>query len=105
MSSLLQSGVVLVPQLAQLNAPTATRAFFALIALALASLSLAAGEAISSGALGEAMPPIASASAAGTSAADRPAARTLLYVGHPEQASVPPVPSQRPSPGQVPNLW
>ena len=29
-------------------------------------------------------------------------AKALLYVGHPEQALVPPVPSQRPSPGQVP---
>ena len=28
--------------------------------------------------------------------------RALLYVGQPEQAEVPPVPSQRPSPGQVP---
>lgn len=26
----------------------------------------------------------------------------LLYAGQPEQAEVPPVPSQRPSPGQVP---
>jgi len=30
------------------------------------------------------------------------AERALLYVGHPEQAEAPPVPSQRPSPGQVP---
>ena len=29
-------------------------------------------------------------------------ANALLYVGHPEHAFVPPVPSQRPSPGQVP---
>ena len=29
----------------------------------------------------------------------------LLNVGHPEQADVPPVPSQRPSPGQVPAKW
>lgn len=29
-------------------------------------------------------------------------AKALLYVGQPEQADVPPVPSQRPSPGQVP---
>jgi hypothetical protein len=32
------------------------------------------------------------------------AAKALLYVGQPEQADVPPVPSHRPSPGQVPPL-
>lgn len=47
-SSLLHKGVVLVPQLAQLNAPTAARGLLALVAalvFALASLSFAAAAA------------------------------------------------------------
>ena len=104
-SSRLQSGVVLVPQLAQLSAPTAPRARFlfppgtaALAtglppspALCSASLSLTAAEAAAK--LGDEV--------TGPSALPT-ADNALLYVGHPEHAELPPVPSQRPSPGHVP---
>lgn len=126
---------MLVPQFAQLSAPTAGRGFrfCAAAAPTLASLSTAAGEAAASirgeaiappsfplstpsigvpaaaAALPPALPPAtpaataAFASAAACSSSIRAErARTLLYVGHPEQADVPPVPSQRPSPGHVP---
>jgi hypothetical protein len=117
---------VLVPQFAQLSAPTAGRAFRLCVAAAptLASLSTAAGDAAAS-IFGDASAPpsfpllpstpsigaaaatpaatAAFASAAACSSSIRAeSASTLLYVGHPEQADVPPVPSQRPSPGHVP---
>lgn len=103
-SSLLQSGVVLVPQFAQLNAPTVVLGLLAtLLVLTLASLSFAAGEAASVGALGEGASALGSAESAGAeSAPTLPAARALLYVGHPEHEDDPPVPLQRPSPGQDP---
>ncbi|KAF5328233.1 hypothetical protein D9619_013424 [Psilocybe cf. subviscida] len=124
-SSLLHSGVVLVPQFAQHSAPTAGRALpfpplppvaaaFGATALALASLSTAAlgdpGASATTAALGEAdSSPAAKAaataaldSAAAFSSSMRAVASTLLYVGQPEHALVPPVPSQRPSPGHVP---
>ena len=115
-SSLLQRGVVLVPQFAQQRAPTATRGFLLLPpppTLASASLSIpgvvnsgsitAAGTTVS--AMGEsaaAATRAALAAAAFSSSIRAEIANALLNVGQPEQALVPPVPSQRPSPGQVP---
>ena len=125
---------MLVPQLAQLRAPTAARTLrppppppvvvvVVVVAAAaaddeappavpplpaapeaLASLSFAGfGDEWSIWAwLGE---PGAGAGDTCPSISRRPdAAKALLYVGHPEQADDPPVPSHRPSPGQVPLL-
>ena len=99
-SSRLHKGVVLVPQLAHDSAPTAALPFFAVaVGPTLASLSFAAGDAAPS-AFGEARAEADSGTSSMSILADT--ASALLYVGHPEQADVPPVPSQRPSPGQVP---
>lgn len=94
-SSLLHSGVVDVPQFAQLSAPTAPAApgVFAFGRI----LPLTSGD----GAGGVAG---AGADGAGGAVDELPgvASALLLKVGHPEQAEVPPVPSHRPSPGHVP---
>ena len=123
-SSLLQSGVVLVPQLAQLRAPTAARTFLPAPAppapwLLLTSPSFAVpGEAAAAPAsLGD--PPASGLPVFSTptmsaslccccccfcccSSRRAETDRALLYVGHPEHDDDPPVPSQRPSPGHVP---
>lgn len=100
-SSRLHSGVVLVPQLAQLRAPTADLTFFA---------GPEAGLSVSTP--GEGASPVGVAPRAGADGDDSSAgavmsnlpdmARALLSVGHPAQALDPPVPSHRPSPGHVP---
>src|SRR5882757_3945895 len=102
-SSLLHNGVVLVPQLAQLRAPTVDLTFFA---------GPAGG--LSASMLGEAASPLGEAACAGTDGGGSSAgvamsnlpdtASALLSVGHPAQALDPPVPSHRPSPGHVPPL-
>ena len=93
-SSLLQSGVVDVPQLAQLNAPTVAAApgVFAFMRIFPLGSGDAAGDVDGPGA----------ATSVGVVEDCAEATSALLNVGHPEQADVPPVPSQRPSPGQVP---
>lgn len=126
-SSLLQSGVVLVPQFAQLNAPTADLALLdpatgvlvpAPAERLLCSPPSPPGEDISAApappaqgdwataADGDA--PLPSSTKAGTASIVSPvlsdAARVLFSVGHPAQAVDPPVPSHRPSPGHVPPL-
>lgn len=105
-SSLLQSGVVLVPQLAQLRAPTADLTFFA---------GPEAGLSVSTP--GEGASPLGVAPRAGAEGDESSAvavvsnlpdtASALLSVGHPAQALDPPVPSHRPSPGHVPpaEVW
>ena len=107
---------MLVPQLAQLSAPTAARAFGALVPLlspsappsapsSLADDTSAGGVDPATRAAGEeGVSPWAAAVASSSASASKRAdtASALLYVGHPEQADVPPVPSHRPSPGQVP---
>ena len=87
---------MLVPQFAQLRAPTAPAApgVFAFGRI----LALASGE----GAGGD-----GGAGAGAGDVVDGPlpvdaASALLLKVGQPEQAVVPPVPSHRPSPGHVP---
>lgn len=67
---------------------------------AAALLALAVGDSIVVVAV--AAVAVALAAAAFSSSMRAESANTLLYVGQPEQALVPPVPSQRPSPGQVP---
>lgn len=120
-SSLLQRGVVLVPQFAQLSAPTAALTFLPPTLLTAATVPVASGLAPSALALGDApSPATGDAAAAGgaeaasgfvdaamTSAAFSildDTAMALLKVGHPEHAVVPPVPSHRPSPGHVPPM-
>lgn len=100
-SSLLHNGVVLVPQLAQLSAPTADLTFFA-------------GPGLSVSTPGDGASPVGVAPRAGADGDDSSAgavisnlpdiASALLSVGHPAQALDPPVPSHRPSPGHVPPL-
>jgi len=102
-SSLLHNGVVLVPQLAQLRAPTADLIFF---------MGPAGG--LSASMLGEAASPVAGDAARTAADGDESSAvvlstlpdtaSALLSVGHPAQALDPPVPSHRPSPGHVPPL-
>lgn len=102
-SSLLHNGVVLVPQLAQLRAPTADLTFFA---------GPEAGLSVSTP--GEGASPAGVAPRAGADGEDSSGvaaisnlpdtASALLSVGHPAQALDPPVPSHRPSPGHVPPL-
>lgn len=102
-SSLLHNGVVLVPQLAQLSAPTADLTFFA---------GPDGGLSVSTpgdGASPVGVTPRAGAdgddSSAGAAISNRPdMASALLSVGHPAQALDPPVPSHRPSPGHVPPI-
>lgn len=102
-SSLLHNGVVLVPQLAQLRAPTADLTFFAgpdagLSVSTPGEGASAMGVAPRAGADGD-------GSSAGTVISNLPdTASALLSVGHPAQALDPPVPSHRPSPGHVPPL-
>ena len=113
---------MLVPQFAQHNAPTAARTFLFAAALALASLSSIVAPALAAaegdpGRAGSKLgstaiaPPVSLVSSvAPPSPAAAPSApsilalnaKTLLYVGHPEHALVPPVPSHLPSPGHVP---
>lgn len=113
---------MLVPQFAQHNAPTAARTFRFAAALTLASLSsivapaLAAAEGdpgsvgskLGSTAIALALSLVSSVAVPSPAAApSAPSilalnAKTLLYVGHPEHALVPPVPSHLPSPGHVP---
>lgn len=98
-SSLLQSGVVLVPQFAQLRAPTADLAFFAGAGLS----ASATGEEVS--AAGDAARVTAGAVSfvvAGSPSSLPDTARVLFSVGQPAHALDPPVPSHRPSPGHVP---
>ena len=98
-SSLLQSGVVLVPQFAQLSAPTADLAFFAGGGLS----TSAPGEEMS--AAGDAVCATAGAASsvvAGSVSSLPDTTRELFSVGQPAHALVPPVPSHRPSPGHVP---
>ena len=119
-SSLLQSGVVLVPQLAQLRAPTAARTFLPAPAppapwLLLTSPSFAVPGEAAAASLGD--PPASGDPVFSTptmsaslccccfcccSSKRAETDRALLYVGHPEHDDDPPVPSQRPSPGHVP---
>ena len=97
-SSRLHSGVALVPQFAQLNAPTGARPLpprttpfpFPPSEVESAAAGVMTGTAAAAGS--------EAAAAASLAACER----RLLYVGQPAQAEVPPVPSQRPSPGQVP---
>jgi hypothetical protein len=77
-SSLRHNGVVLVPQLAQLNALTAARARFVVLVVALASGSFVAGEAASGAAFEEVVSAVGSTGPAGASTPTRPAARALL---------------------------
>jgi len=101
-SSRLHNGVVLVPQLAQLRAPTADLTFLA---------GPAGG--LSASTLGEAASPVGDTARAAADGDELSAvvvsnlpdtASALLSVGHPAQALDPPVPSHRPSPGHVPPL-
>jgi hypothetical protein len=93
---------VLVPQLAQLSAPTG--------ALGLTTTGAAAAAAAVRGDDEDSLPeafalsPFAPESvvASGSSVPLRREEIALLYVGQPEHALEPPVPSQRPSPGHVP---
>lgn len=112
-SSRRHKGVVLVPQLAQFSAPTAARALADAAAPPrpmprplTGRTSASSAEDTSAGAGDEAWAgeEAGSAAAASAASASRRAetARPLLNVGQPEHAVVPPVPSQRPSPGQVP---
>jgi len=108
--------VVLVPQFAQQRAPTVVLAFLLLPTLAtLASLSTPAlgeagtfADADSSRGDDDSFSAPSSTVAAASGASDvafsarAVKAKTLLYVGQPEHALVPPVPSHRPSPGHVP---
>lgn len=102
-SSLRHKGVVLVPQFAQLNAPTELfKRDFPLTAPPTKGEPGVAGcsctPSITGGLLGSALGPAAGAGAPGP---DRDES-ALLNVGQPEHADVPPVPSHRPSPGHVP---
>lgn len=98
-SSLLQSGVVLVPQFAQLSAPTADLAFFAGAGL---SASATGVEASATGDAACATAVAASSAAADSFSGFPDTARELFSVGQPAHALDPPVPSHRPSPGHVP---
>lgn len=108
-SSRLQRGVVLVPQLAQLSAPTAPRARF-LFPPGIAALAtgLPPSPALCSASLS--FTAAVAVVVAGAEVGDEvtwpfelaTADKVLLYVGQPEHAELPPVPSQRPSPGHVP---
>ena len=99
-SSRRHSGVVDVPQLAQLSAPTA--------ALAVRLFPLTPGPTPTPLGPGDEAGPAWSVEGR-CAEGEEPSISSrvlsaLLYVGQPEQADVPPVPSQRPSPGQVPPL-
>jgi len=99
-SSLRHKGVVLVPQLAQDNAPTAPE-----LAEPLAPFFPFVGGFFGAGAgvgFGGAGSSLTGRSTELSSAEGRVAWRALLKVGQPEQASAPPVPSHLPSPGHVP---
>ena len=98
-SSLLQSGVVLVPQFAQLSAPTADFAFFAGAGL---SASTPGEEASAAGDATCATAVVVSFVVAGSVSSLPDTARELFSVGQPAHALDPPVPSHRPSPGHVP---
>lgn len=100
-SSLLHNGVVLVPQLAQLRAPTADLTFFAGPD---AGLSVSTpGDGASPAGVAPRAGTDGDGSSAGAVISNLPdTASALLSVGHPAQALDPPVPSHRPSPGHVP---
>lgn len=84
---------MLVPQLAQLNAPTAFFMRDFPLTAPLTSGVLGGGGSTTGGRL----------SVLGPAAAEPEIElRALLKVGHPEHAEVPPVPSHLPSPGHVP---
>ena len=92
-SSRLHNGVVLVPQLAQLNAPTAFFMRDFPLTAPLTSGVLGGGGSTTGGRL----------SVLGPAAAEPEIElRALLKVGHPEQAEGPTVPSHLPSSGHVP---
>lgn len=100
-SSLLQSGVVLVPQFAQLSAPTADLAFFAGVGVS----PSAPGEEVSAAGDATCVTTAAVSSVVAGSVSTLPdTTRELFSVGQPAHALFPPVPSHRPSPGHVPPL-
>jgi len=105
------AALAVAPTLASLSAPAAA------LGLAAASIFGDAAPSFAPPFVAEASPPVAEdvaaaaeaaamaalASAAAVSSSRRAErASTLLYVGQPEHALVPPVPSHRPSPGHVP---
>lgn len=98
-SSLLQSGVVLVPQFAQLSAPTAALAFLAGGGL---SPSMPGEETSAAGVAVCTTAGAVSSVVAGSASTLGGTERELFSVGQPAHALDPPVPSQRPSPGHVP---
>lgn len=106
-SSLLHNGVVLVPQLAQDKAPTAPELAPAPLAPFLPA-GAGVGRGVTTGVISLrcCFTGGVGAGSASSSVEEWVAAaadcRALLYVGQPEQADEPPVPSHLPSPGQVP---
>jgi len=93
---------VLVPQFAQLRAPTG--AFFTAETVVGGTRgddddSLPEALPLSTALLADSFALVAPAPSPSSARRDESA---LLYVGQPEQADEPPVPSQRPSPGHVP---
>lgn len=90
---------MLVPQFAQLSAPTADLAFFVGTGL---SPSTPGEEASAAGDAACATTAAVSSVAVASVSSLPDTARELFSVGQPAHALVPPVPSHRPSPGHVP---